>query len=613
MSKLQRACMWMGGRWFPIIPVALGMGLAASSLVSGIQADDLYIRSVVVGSDLLGDDAPSPWQPYTYLDGDPERNHRIVDRGWMPWWTDPRCKAALSRPLTALTFMLDYGAWPEYPVLMHLQSLVWYGLLITVVAVFNRRMMDWTMPAWVVVLATLLFAVDEAHAIPAGWLANRNALVAMFFGVLALIAHDRRRRDAWRAGMWLAPVAFLAALLAKEEAVSTGGYLLAYAIFLDRDRWSKRLTSLVPCLLAGILWYIWYRSSGYGVFASEVYIDPGHDPLRFASQVARNAPILLLGQWVGPPSDASLFLSPGLLRVHWLWAIGVLSVVGIVIRPLLLRDAVARFWCAGMLLAVLPVCAIFTNDRLLMFAGLGAMGLMAQWLTGLRLGAVWVPATGLWRRIARVCDTAFVGIHLILAPLAFPVGAMSMMFVGASLNSVYNTLPDDRPFANQTAVFVNALGGLADRLWIQTRHAEGRPVPQRTLNLSPSCSAVSITRTDARTLVVQPRGGYLQPRGWVPKDESPPPASLEYLAKLMDMMVRTHAQPMLLGQIIELSAVTIEITDLTEDGRPAEATFRFRVPLEDPSLRWLYLDDYRYRRFSLPAVGETVQVASPLS
>jgi len=188
-----------------------------------------------------------------------------------------------------------------------------------------------------------------------------------------------------------------------------------------------------------------------------------------------------------------------------------------------------------------------------------------------------------------------------------------MMLVGKSMAAVYDTLPEDPRVAGQTIVFANTLGGLADMLWIQTRHADGRPIPQRTLNLSPSCRAVSIARIDARTIVVRPVGGYLQPRGYVADGEVATPASLVYHTQLMDMLVRTHVRPMQLGQMIELSVATIEITALTEDGRPAEATFRFHVPLEDRSLRWLYLDDYRYHRFSLPAIGKTVQVASPLT
>lgn len=52
--------------------------------------------------------------------------------------------------------------------------------------------------------------------------------------------------------------------------------------------------------------------------------------------------------------------------------------------------------------------------------------------------------------------------------------------------------------------------------------------------------------------------------------------------------------------------MTVEITALTSDGRPAEATFRFAKRLEDPGLRWLEWRGGVYASFALPAVGETV-------
>lgn len=66
----------------------------------------------------------------------------------------------------------------------------------------------------------------------------------------------------------------------------------------------------------------------------------------------------------------------------------------------------------------------------------------------------------------------------------------------------------------------------------------------------------------------------------------------------------------MLGQTVELTTATIEITELTADGRVAEARFRFRVPLEDPSLRWLMVTRQGYEPMRPPAVGETVEVAT---
>lgn len=67
-----------------------------------------------------------------------------------------------------------------------------------------------------------------------------------------------------------------------------------------------------------------------------------------------------------------------------------------------------------------------------------------------------------------------------------------------------------------------------------------------------------------------------------------------------------------LHETIDLSAVTPEITELADDGHRAEATFRFRVSLEDPSFRRLFVKDSRFVAFVVPGIGETVEVPSPL-
>jgi len=64
------------------------------------------------------------------------------------------------------------------------------------------------------------------------------------------------------------------------------------------------------------------------------------------------------------------------------------------------------------------------------------------------------------------------------------------------------------------------------------------------------------------------------------------------------------------GDSITLPAAKIEITitDMTDDGRAAEARFRFPVPLEDPSLRWLYVKKEGHLPFTPPKIGETAEL-----
>lgn len=617
MAMLKRFCQWMLRRRYPAVPVALGLLLALPSLWGGLEMDDFTIRTAVLESEVADGVRASRWEPFTFLDGDPQRAGRLMDAGLLPWWTDPHCRLAFWRPLTAMTHMLDFLVWPQWPWLMHAQSLAWFGLLIWATAVLYRRLFDEkeaedrrAHPAWVAALAALLFAVDDAHAFPVGWLANRNALLAGLAVVLALVAHDRWRRDGWRAGAWVAPLALLAGLLAKESAVCGGGYLLAYAIFLDRGPGRTRWLSLLPYVAVAIVWYAVYRSLGFGVSGSGVYVDPASDPTGFVRQAARYGPILLLAQWGFPLSDLSMMWSASALEAHWLWAVVYLTLLALLLWPLVVRDALARFWAMGMLLSVLPACLAFPMDRLLMFVGLGAMGLLAQLFVGWKEGARWVPRLVIWRRAAPLFIGLLAAIHLVLAPVLLVVLVNLPGLMGDDFRSIARGYPSDQQLRRQTLVIVNPISLGTEWLLTQQRRYRQEPVPERRLLLTTACSAASLTRTDAQTLVVRVQGGFLPPLGGWPDCPHPPAISPVYSLRMFDRLVRGDRNPLRLGQVIELSTATVEITELTPDGRAAEVRFRFRVPLlEDPSLRWLESSRRGFTPFDPPAIGTTAEVA----
>src|SRR5437879_2213784 len=116
---------------------------------------------------------------------------------------------------------------------MHLHSTLWMALLAIVVAAFYRRIFGAT---WTAGLAAILYAIDDGHGFTVGWLANRCSVMATTFGIAALVAHDRWRRNAWRPGAVLGPLALVAALLSSEEAVGLCGMLAAYTIAIDDGR-----------------------------------------------------------------------------------------------------------------------------------------------------------------------------------------------------------------------------------------------------------------------------------------------------------------------------------------------------------------------------------------
>ncbi len=576
---------WLASRRLPIVVTVLAMVLALPSLRVGRQVDDLLHQLKMVGSSRYPDIPAPSFDLFMFLDGDPERTMRLVDAGDAPWWTVPELKAAFWRPVTVLTHWLDYRLWPDSPVLMHAHSILWFGAGVFVVALFYRRMMGGT---WVAGLAALLFAIDDAHGMPVGFIANRNTLIAVVFGILALLSHDRWRRDGWRYGALSGPVFLALSLLAKEAGVAIAAYLFAYAVFLDRAPWRRSLFALWPYAVVVVLWRVVWSYLGYGLWGLGPYVDPLAEPLRYLSAFVLRAPILLLGQWALPPSDITLLLDSNGRWVLWVIAVVFLAVLTAIMVPLFRQDRLARFWAMGMLLSIFPPCTTFISDRTLFFVGLGATGLLARFF-GLVYGQVADrPVHVAWRIPAKVLVGLFVFAHGIVAPIVFSLRASAPVGPKRFLDQCLVSAPLDDSVEQQDVVIVNPPVVMYAMYMSIIRELNGLPIPRRTRILAPGFTGVTFHRPDERTLVVRPHGGFLE---WE-----------------ADQLMRGLHLPLELGEHIKLTGLTIEITALTADRRPAEAAFTFDVPLENPSLRWLQWKDGQFVPFVPPAVGATIEL-----
>ncbi len=585
---------WLAHPRLPLRLALLAALLASPSLRIGWHTDDHIHRAVLTGLPGLGDSARSASDLFVFVrSGDEVR--RQVERGALPWWTSPDLHLAFFRPLTAATHWLDYRLWPERPELMHAQSLLWLAAAVGLAAVFFRRLL----PASAAGLAALAFALDDAHGMPAAWLANRNALVTLVLGLLALLAHHAWREHGRRSGALLSPVFLLLALLGGEAAIGAIAYLGAYALLLEKGDLRSRLLSLVPAGIVSIGWFVAYRSLGYGAAGSAMYIDPGADPGAYLRAVLERAPLLLFGQW-GLPSELHLLMSATARSVYWWVACTWVALVALALLPLLRRERIARFLAGGMLLSLLPVCATFAGDRLLVFAGLGGSALLGLLLTGIWHPAEWMPPGGFRRSGLRLLAGTLLVIHFGLAPLRLLLSYEAVESFGKVILKAAHSLPDDPAVAAQRVVIVSSPSSFVSAFGPVIQALEGRRVPDRLLLLASGVHPIDVSRTDARTLLVRPEGGYLAPPG------NKPAFSMSHAFPTFDRLFRNSPVPE--GYRVALSDVEIEVVAVTEDGRPLQVRFRFTRPLEDAGYRWLRWRDGVYVPFDLPAEGETAHL-----
>ena len=567
---------WLASRTFPLSLALLAMTLTLPALATGWHFDDYLHRAALSegGSPTL-DVALNDL--FVFMDGDPARTQRLIESGEFPWWALPQGQNAFWRPIAGLTHWLDYRLWPNSPPLMHAHSLLWFGALVLAVALLYQRLIG---AGWLAGLAALLYALDDARGYAVSWIANRNALIATLCCCLALIAHDRWRRDGWRWAGFAATALLALGLLSAEAAVALLAYLLAYALILDRGDWWQRLRSLLPALSVTLIWRLSYRALGYGAFGTS-YIDPGTEPLRFIAAIVERGPVLLLGQWALPPAELYPLLTPPASWLLYLAALLLLALLILITWPLLRRDALARFWALGMLLATIPACSALPANRLLGMIGLGAMGLLARLIIDL------LRLRGSWQRMFGL---GLAALHLVCAPLLLPLTAYSPALFG-TIEPAIRSLPHDPGLSGQTAIFVTAPSFFSISYLPLIRAREGLPVPQRMRWLAPALAEVELSRPDESTLLVRPAGGYLTG---------------------FDTVFRNPALGLVVGQQIVLSDVVVSITRLTTDGRPAEVAFRFAAPLESATHRWFVWHDNAFVPFVPPPIGATIRLQAAL-
>lgn len=598
---------WLGHPRHGIHLVILAVLLGLPSLWLGWQLDDYVHRAALLGVERLPETLRSWWQLFAFIGGDPQANQLAIEVGDLPWWSSTSLRLSFFRPVTGLTHWLDYRLWPNAPVLMHIHSLLWYALGVLAVTRLYRALSSSALAAG---LAALLFTIDDSHGTPVVWIANRNMVIALVFAALALLAHVRWREKQWRVGAWVSPLALLLALLAAEAAIATCAYILAYAVFLDRGSLLKRARSLVPAVVVAAAWLMIYKMYGYGATGSGLYIDPGTSPLRYLGAVAERAPRLLWGQWAWPPSDVYQLLSERGGRLLWIVSIAVLAVLSLVIFPLLRNSRVARFWAAGMLLSVLPVCAVNSSDRLLMFVGIGAMGLLGQFLVEKPRLSQWGARRSWHAPVFRITTMALLVVHLVIAPFGFLAATPAMRNFGGLMDRAARSLPSDNDVAEQQlfilqtpTAFLSVYGPVVGAL-------DGRPAPRHTHVLGSSIYPIEVERSNERTLVLRPQWGFLAPSGLARAglSEGQPLFEPLYMLTQFDRLFRDVGERFKEGEQIELAGLTVEVAALTDDGRPAEVIFTFDRPLEDPSYRWVRWKDGVYVAVEPPAVGELLRL-----
>jgi len=575
----------LGCRSMPLASALMAIMLAAPSIWSGLQIDDWWMRAAMLSPPGLEAAFSSDSSGlFRIADGNTERTRQLVDIGVLPWWTPSSFKLWFWRPASEWTHRLDYFLWPDNPMLMHFQSILWFGGWVLVASFYFRRLIP---VRWVAGLAGILFALDYGHALPACWLAARNAVLAGLYGTLCLLCHDVWRRGRFAFPGFCASFFLMLALLCKEAAVGVFAYLVSYAVFLDTGRIRLRLGSLVPYAMIVVAWFIIYRAIGFGVVGSTMYLDPLDSSWAFIRGVVHRAPILLLSQWALPPAETIWILRPFGELVLWGFAVVAVAALIYLLLPVLRTDRTARFFFFGMLMAVVPACLGMMSSRQLEYVGLGAAGLLALLLRHLWRNVCAAQSVAKGHAYMAILVSLLV-IHLVISPVIF---VMTHRYFVRTTQAQEVALVQDNmmcpSLAGKNVILVNPPLTSHSAYLLILRALEGYSFPKRVWSLAPGrgqSQEVWIRRLDEYSLKVQVEGGVL-----------------------IDL-ASSHKHPIHPGSRIVLDGMTVRVLDINGENSPALMVFTWSEPLDSSAYVWFRMHDGHYVPWQPPAVGSAMQL-----
>jgi hypothetical protein len=547
--------------WVPLVAVLACL----PALTNGVELDDVFHAARAGEPDFLrsaftffGDGAPTPCVPSTDL----------------PWWTEPGLRLDLLRPVAALTHALDYRLWPHAPWLMHLHSLLWYGLL---VLLLQRTLRATGVDAPRAALAALVFGLSQAHGMNVGWLAARNSLIGATFVTATLLLHHRWRAHGSLLDATLAPLLLLLALLANEGAVASMGYLVAYAWVLDDGR--RRWQALLPYVAVVIAWRVLYEAYGAGAAHSGIYLEPTAAPLAYAARTVLNA-FPLLAARLGLAVLDPLGSIPGIELAAFVAAVPFVAGLGWLARERVLADRPTRAWALGMVLACFTAGTTVPTDRSLLLLSLGGCLVVADLI-------LWLLRQHASRR-ERVVGWGLVVVHLVISPLLLPLRVCSTAWVHGMVERVATAMPTGPDAAGRTLVLLNAP---SDLLMLYSRaivQARGDRFPERASWLYAAPAALTVTRTAPTVIELA--------------------AERPWLATPLDRMFRADLR-FAVGQRFPSACITAEIVAVDEAALPTAVRFELHDDRPGCDLTFMAWIDGAPRPYTLPEPGTSQRLA----
>jgi hypothetical protein len=553
--------------------LAAGVVVNRAALRAPLDLDDFGQRAMIEGTLTP---RRGPFNLYDLIADD--NRAALLDRGVIPWWSDPHLVIRFLRPLPSVLVWLDHRLFGYDAFGPHVLSFLWWAGAVLAAHALYRTALG-TGPA---LAATAVFAVAPSLAVPLVWLANRNVLVTLTFGASALALYVRWRNDRRRAAGVASAAAFGATALTGEYALCLIGYLIAYEMCRRAEPARRRVTGLLPAAVPLVVYAAARAALGYGTTGSGVYHDPTADLGAYLEALPRVIPTLIASAWLGTDVGWPVLASQ-LLRAILILGGGAL-VVGTVWsaqrRPSD-RSPTSSAWLAcGSVIALLPLAATEPSRRLLGVAALGVSGAIGAWLAEAARRVRPPPRLSVLVGVAAVAGF----IHLAAAPLQ--TRRLSFDAVDDQIKNLarFTTVPR-RARAVDTTLVVRATYGLTV---LSAPFLLGEEAPKHWWVLSHTFEQTAAIRTSPSSVEIVQESVPLFPLG---------PTGF----------VRTT--PFRAGDVVEIPGLHATVLRVDEEGRPLAVRYELDRDLDRSDVAWISEGRSGFSDVVPPPVGMGVRLA----
>ena len=526
------------------LPLLIPLILLSPTLFLGFVADDYFHQLMLASSDhpLFINTQPI-LDLFSFIPADGSARASLIEQGVLPWWHSEGTQGRFFRPVAALTHIADHMLWAESAFMQHLHSLAW----LVACGFCVRRLYKITgLSGRVLGLAVVFFLVDEAHVMPAGWIANRNILICLVFSCCSIEQFIRWRQGASR--LYVSMALYILSILSSEGGVVSCGYAFAW-VWVYEHKMTTRLKALAPLALVTVVWRVIYGRLGYGLTDMGLYTDPLAEPFTFLLQSLVRIPTLLSGLFLQAPIDILLLFPDSVaLGIAAAFLVFLLR-FGTQVFQFLNRSNETKFWGIALILSLIPFTATLPMSRLLLIPSVAAAALFALYLK---------ECTDLTRH-------PLYWLHVPLACCLCVLGSIGLYGFKHAADLPSKSWPE-KLTQQAHIIYFNGFSLPAGFSYLHKLY-ESEITPASVQVLSHATQSQVVERLDSHTLRIT------SDRGW--------------LHLPIERMLRNQTVSFKVNSQIRTPRFLATVERLTPDDRPQSVRFRFDEVLEHPMYRWV--------------------------